>query len=126
MQKQVCELEEENNALEQEHLVMLKKQEQMVASGATIDEKDQTTMAESKSHIVTEESAQVVANKDKQIELLSNMLEQKGNQLRKSKEELEESMNKLKEKEILVQNNTIENQELKVKVNQLQKLINND
>lgn len=28
LQKQVCELEEENNALEQEHLVMLKKQDQ--------------------------------------------------------------------------------------------------
>ena len=62
----MCELEEENNALEQEHLVMLKKQEQMVAAnGGTLDEKEQSTMAESKGHIATEESAQVVANKDK-------------------------------------------------------------
>lgn len=83
-------------------------------------------MADSKSHIAQEESVQVVANKDKQIELLSNMLEQKGSQLRKTKEEMDECMAKLTEKETLVQNNTIENQELKVKINKMQKLINND
>lgn len=96
---------------------MLKKQDQT---------QEQTTMVDSKSHIAQEESAQVVANKDKQIELLSNMLEQKGSQLRKKSEETDECKVKLSEKEIQVQNNTIENQELKVKVNKLQKLINND
>lgn len=39
---------------------------------------------------------------------------------------MDECKAKLAEKETLVQNNTIENQELKVKVNKLQKLINND
>ena len=48
------------------------------------------------------------------------MLEQKGNQLRKTKDELEEASNKLKDKEVQVEKNTLENQELKLK---LQKLI---
>lgn len=65
LQKQVCELEEENNALEQEHLVMLKKQDQMVGGSSTNETQEQTTMIDSKSHIVQEESAQVVANKEK-------------------------------------------------------------
>jgi transcription-repair coupling factor (superfamily II helicase) len=51
------------------------------------------------------------------------MLEQKGNQLRKTKDELEEATNKLKDKEVQVEKNTLENQELKVK---LQKLISTD
>ena len=71
----------------QEHLVMVKKQQQPNA-----DEKEQSTMADSKGNLATEESAEVIANKDKQIELLSNMLEQKGNQLRKVKEDHEESI----------------------------------
>lgn len=116
----MCELEEENNALEQEHLVLLKKQEQ---NGGLGNDKEQSTMAESKSQIVTEDQVQVVQNKDKQIELLSNMLEQKGNQLRKTKDELEEATNKLKDKEVQIEKNTLENQELKVK---LQKLISTD
>ena len=70
--KQVCDLEEENSALAQEHLVMVKKQQQ-----PNSDEKEQSTMADSKGNLATEESAEVIANKDKQIELLSNMLEQK-------------------------------------------------
>ena len=49
-------------------------------------------MADSKGMVGTEESAEVIANKDKQIELLSNMLEQKGNQLRKVREDHEESI----------------------------------
>ena len=122
LQRQVCELEEENNALEQEHLVLLKKQEQNGGLGTTTD-KEQSTMAESKSQIVTEDQVQVVQNKDKQIELLSNMLEQKGNQLRKTKDELEEATTKLKDREVQVEKNTLENQELKVK---LQKLISTD
>ena len=101
---------------------MLKKQEQIVGTNPTTDSnKDQSTM-----DMAPEESAQMVANKDKQIELLSNMLEQKGNQLRKAKEDQEDGMTKIKEKDILVEKTTIENQELKVKVSQLQKLINTD
>lgn len=101
---------------------MLKKQEQIHGANPSTDSnKEQSTM-----DMAPEESAQVVANKDKQIELLSNMLEQKGNQLRKAKEDQEEGMNKIKEKDIQVEKTTIENQELKVKVSQLQKLINND
>lgn len=94
----MCELEEENNALEQEHLVMLKKQDQLVSTNET---QEQTTMIDSKSQI-NEDSAIVVANKDKQIELLSNMLDQKGSQLRKTKEEMDDCKGKLNEKEVQV------------------------
>lgn len=48
LQRQVSELEEENNALEQEHLVLLKKQIQNSGAGVTSD-KEQSTMADSKS-----------------------------------------------------------------------------
>ena len=41
------ELEEENNALEQEHLVMLKKQDQM-GSGVNTENSEMSTMAETK------------------------------------------------------------------------------
>ena len=43
---------------------MLKKQEQNGGLGTTTD-KEQSTMAESKSQIVTEDQVQVVQNKDK-------------------------------------------------------------
>ena len=119
--KQVCDLEEENSALAQEHLVMVKKQQQ-----PNSDEKEQSTMADSKGNLATEESAEVIANKDKQIELLSNMLEQKANQHRKAKEDHEESIKTIQKKETALQNSTIDNQKLKVKVDQLEKLINND
>lgn len=95
----MSELEEENNALEQEHLVMLKKQDQIIPNNASADEKEQSTMAESKGHISLEESAQIIANKKQQIDVLSNMLEQKGNHLKKQKDEFDEQMVKLKEKE---------------------------
>ena len=68
------ELEEENNALEQEHLVMLKKQDQM-GSGVNTENSEMSTMAETKLNM--DESQQKVAVKEKQIELLSNMLHQK-------------------------------------------------
>lgn len=102
---------------------MLKKQDQLVSTNET---QEQTTMIDSKSQITQEDAAQVVANKEKQIELLSNMLDQKGSQLRKTKEEMDDCKGKLNEKELQVQNNTIENQDLKVKINKLQKLINSD
>ena len=54
------------------------------------------------------------------------MLEQKGNQLRKQKEDYEDGLKQIKEKDTQVEKITIENQELKVKVGQMQKLINND
>ena len=54
------------------------------------------------------------------------MLEQKGNQLRKQKEDYEDGLKQIKEKDTQVEKTTIENQELKVKVGQMQKLINND
>ena len=109
LQKKIEELEDENNALEQEHLVMLKKD----------SNKEQSTM-------IDEDSAQVIASKTQQIDLLSNMLEQKGNQLRKAKEDQDEVVGKAKEKDILIEKTTIENQELKVKISQLQKIINSD
>ena len=80
----------------------------------------------SESNILDEPHAQVVANKDKQIELLSNMLEQKGTQLRKQKEDFEDGLKQIKDKDTQVEKVTIENQELKVKVGKLQTLINND
>ena len=49
--------------LEQEHLVLLKRQEQNGVLG--LIDKEQSTMADSKSQIVSDEQVQVVANKDK-------------------------------------------------------------
>lgn len=51
------------------------------------------------------------------------MLEQKSNFLRKTKDELDEAQNKIKEKDIQMEKNTLENQDLKVR---MQKLINTD
>lgn len=51
------------------------------------------------------------------------MLEQKSNFLRKTKDELDEAQNKIKEKDIQIEKNTLENQDLKVR---MQKLINTD
>lgn len=62
LQKQILELEEENNALEQEHLVMLKKQDQM-GSGVTTENSEMSTMAETKLNM--DESQQKVAVKEK-------------------------------------------------------------
>ena len=76
--------------------------------------------------MVDEDSSHVIASKTQQIELLSNMLEQKGNQLRKAKDDQDEFVGKVKEKDIHIEKTTIENQELKVKVSQLQKIINSD
>ena len=60
LEKKVQELEEENAHLGKEHLAMLKKQ----------DQSEQSTLAES-----TDD--QIIAIKDKQIDLLSSMLAQK-------------------------------------------------
>jgi len=73
---QVEELEQENNHLSNEHLAMLKKQENIIGKKGG-DTSDQSTLDETNQKSISDDMTQITAVKDKQIDLLSSMLAQK-------------------------------------------------
>ena len=118
LKAQVQELESENDHLEQEHLAILKTQ---IPGGKN----EQSTLDDTNGDPTgNEELVQVAAVKDKQIDLLSNMLAQKGVEMKKQKIEGEKAF-KEKEAELVKENQAkiIENQKLIFKMSEMQKII---
>lgn len=122
------ELEQENTHLSNEHLVLLKKQENMIKKNASDQNEEQSTLDDTggrrASFSQSEEVTQVTIIKDKQIDLLSSMLAQKEVDIKNLKLEYEQQIQELTQKMTAsINQRELENQKQQEKIEQQTKVI---